>query len=440
MLILFLHGWQSIPGGVKPTYLKDHGHTVLNPALPDDDFTAALAIAQTEFDKHRPDIIVGSSRGGALAMNLEAGETPLVLLCPAWKQYGTAKTIRANSTILHSRADDVIPFADSEELVRNSRLPAYTLMETGNDHRLADPDSLEMMLEACRKSVEAPIIISRSFAEVISGFKSYMRNRLCGIVYAESNGQKKPRFEIGSGFVIEARGLYVLVTAGHVFERIARLHQDDRLIGVSLVVPSGPRSVAELSLYPEDLATAWYSLSSDFDIAFMCISPDLAQHLKTAGFWAVRRDLPDSLNATPAKRVLVGYGADGAHIHDEEVLFVVENNAVRPRIKSQLGAVPFKMVGLKDSASEDGVNFHAIPESEDVPTLAGLSGGIVIDVFVNQPIRNYAWVGVQSSQHTKVKDGREVVTKVKFTSSAAVAEMADKYASEILGEGCGAEG
>ena len=34
MTILFLHGWQSTPDGVKPTYLKDHGHTVFNPSCP----------------------------------------------------------------------------------------------------------------------------------------------------------------------------------------------------------------------------------------------------------------------------------------------------------------------------------------------------------------------------------------------------------------------
>jgi hypothetical protein len=33
MKILFLHGWTSTPGGKKPSFLKDHGHTVLNPAL-----------------------------------------------------------------------------------------------------------------------------------------------------------------------------------------------------------------------------------------------------------------------------------------------------------------------------------------------------------------------------------------------------------------------
>ncbi len=63
MRILFLHGWQSTPGGTKPTYLKDHGHTVLNPALPDDDFEEAVRIAQEAFDQHHPDVVVGSSRG-----------------------------------------------------------------------------------------------------------------------------------------------------------------------------------------------------------------------------------------------------------------------------------------------------------------------------------------------------------------------------------------
>ena len=31
MKILFLHGWQLVPGGVKPTYLAQHGHEVINP-------------------------------------------------------------------------------------------------------------------------------------------------------------------------------------------------------------------------------------------------------------------------------------------------------------------------------------------------------------------------------------------------------------------------
>ena len=56
MKILFLHGWQSVPGGVKLTYLKDHGHEVINPKLPDEVFAEAVRIAQVEFDKHWPDV------------------------------------------------------------------------------------------------------------------------------------------------------------------------------------------------------------------------------------------------------------------------------------------------------------------------------------------------------------------------------------------------
>jgi len=148
MKILFLHGWQSTPGGIKPTYLKDHGHEVLNPALPDDDFDAAVRIAQAEFDRGKPDVVVGSSRGGALAMNISPGSTPLVLMCPAWKHWGTARAVKPGTALLHSRADETIPFADTEELVRNSGLPSGSLIVVGHEHRLADPESLAKMLEA----------------------------------------------------------------------------------------------------------------------------------------------------------------------------------------------------------------------------------------------------------------------------------------------------
>ena len=150
MRILFLHGWHSVPGGVKPTYLKDHGNEVLNPALNDDDFDAAVRTAQAEYDQHQPDVIVGSSRGTAIALNINSRDTPLVLLCPAWKNWGIATTLKPNSLILHSRSDEVIPFADSKELIASSGLSPETLIEIGKDHRLADDESLSVMLWACK--------------------------------------------------------------------------------------------------------------------------------------------------------------------------------------------------------------------------------------------------------------------------------------------------
>jgi hypothetical protein len=149
MRILFLHGWISVGGGVKPTYLRDHGHEVLNPALLHEDFPAALRIAQDIFDQHRPPVVVGSSRGGAIALAMNSGDAKLLLLCPAWKKYAPPIRAKPGTVILHSRADDVVPFADSEDLVRLSGLPASALIELGSDHRLADPEPLAAMLREC---------------------------------------------------------------------------------------------------------------------------------------------------------------------------------------------------------------------------------------------------------------------------------------------------
>jgi hypothetical protein len=146
--VLYLHGWNSVVGGVKPTYLRSHGHEVVEPALDHEDFEAALRTAQAAFDQHQPDVVVGSSRGGAVAIDINSGSARLVLICPAWKKWGAAKTVRPGTRILHSRADDVVPFGDSVELLSKSGLPASALIEVGQDHRLADPEPLEALLRA----------------------------------------------------------------------------------------------------------------------------------------------------------------------------------------------------------------------------------------------------------------------------------------------------
>ena len=145
MKILYLHGWNSVVGGVKPTYLRSHGHEVIEPALDHDDFQSALNTAQATFDQHQPDVVVGSSRGGAVAMNLKSGSARLVLICPAWKKWGAVKTTKPGTVILHSRVDDVVPFEDSVELLSKSGLPETSLIEVGRDHRLADPEPLEAL-------------------------------------------------------------------------------------------------------------------------------------------------------------------------------------------------------------------------------------------------------------------------------------------------------
>jgi hypothetical protein len=90
-------------------------------------------------------------------MNINSGEARLVLHCPAWKKWGMVRTVKPGTVILHSRADDVVPFAHSEELLCNSGLPATALVGVGNDHRLADPEPLDRMLRACEGALRGPI-------------------------------------------------------------------------------------------------------------------------------------------------------------------------------------------------------------------------------------------------------------------------------------------
>jgi len=102
-------------------------------------------------------------------MNINSGDARLVLHCPAWKKWGTAKSVKPGTVILHSRADDVVPFTHSDELVKNNGLPASALIEVGNDHRLADQESLEAMLTACHTNRAAKRVAQQERRMTIIG-------------------------------------------------------------------------------------------------------------------------------------------------------------------------------------------------------------------------------------------------------------------------------
>ncbi|HEV3121340.1 MAG TPA: hypothetical protein VGY53_05535 [Isosphaeraceae bacterium] len=152
MRILYLHGLYSKPGGTKPTFLQGRGYEVLNPALGDEDFAESVRIAQEAFDAGRPRVVVGSSRGGAVAMNIDSGTVPLVLVAPAWNRWGTATTVKHQTIVLHSERDDVVPFADSRALVEVSGLDPSALVVVGADHNMVDDAALEALVAAIKRA------------------------------------------------------------------------------------------------------------------------------------------------------------------------------------------------------------------------------------------------------------------------------------------------
>jgi alpha-beta hydrolase superfamily lysophospholipase len=148
MKTLYLHGLHSKPGGVKPTFLRAQGHEVLNPALPDEDFAESMRRAQKAFDEGRPGLVVGSSRGGAVAINLAAHQVPVILIAPAWKRWGSTTRATLQTIIIHSANDEVIPIGDSRELVAASGLPPDALIVAGADHNMTDAEAFAALREA----------------------------------------------------------------------------------------------------------------------------------------------------------------------------------------------------------------------------------------------------------------------------------------------------
>lgn len=142
MKVLFLHGLESKPGGSKAQYLEGLGHTVFNPALPKHDFEESVYIAQEYIDNEAPDVIVGSSRGGAVAMAANPRGARMVLIAPAWRRFDVKPGVPPGTIILHCIEDDLVYYEDSEELANANLIPC------GMNHRMSDIDALEALGKA----------------------------------------------------------------------------------------------------------------------------------------------------------------------------------------------------------------------------------------------------------------------------------------------------
>jgi len=151
--IMFLHGREGTPEGTKPTFLKECGYKVIAPALPKVNWELSMRRAEDCFRNFQPDIIVGSSRGGAIAAALEVGwwDTPKILIAPAWTKFSVASPlINESTTILHCLEDDLVAYADSEELVRDY---GCTLISCGQNHRMSDTAALEQLEQSISRRI-----------------------------------------------------------------------------------------------------------------------------------------------------------------------------------------------------------------------------------------------------------------------------------------------
>lgn len=159
--VLFLHGLESKPGGSKHRYLSERFDAMcpeldtssaqeLKPmmigkstpkreGIRDIAFARPMVSARAAIAEHKPDVIVGSSFGGAVLLRLlhEGGwGGPAVFLAGAGVKLTKYKSLppQTKAVLYHGAADDVVDCRDSLTLQENSEKAVCFLIQ--DDHRL----------------------------------------------------------------------------------------------------------------------------------------------------------------------------------------------------------------------------------------------------------------------------------------------------------------
>lgn len=135
----FIHGLEGSPQGAKPRFLAQHFDTT-TPSMDTSDLEGAIATQAAALAASEPDVLVGSSFGGAVALSLlDRGlwRGPTVLLAAAAARLGVPNRIPAGvtATVVHGTSDVVIPIEDSRALAASG--DRVRSVEVDDDHRLS---------------------------------------------------------------------------------------------------------------------------------------------------------------------------------------------------------------------------------------------------------------------------------------------------------------
>jgi predicted esterase len=142
----FIHGLESHPQGSKARFLAEH-FDATTPSMNTRDLagaieTQAMALRAASDAGRGPDVLIGSSFGGAIAVALLARgiwRGPTLLLAQAAAKVGIHDPLPEGVaiTIVHGLRDEVVPIEDSRLLARTGTAGLVLLEEVDDEHRLA---------------------------------------------------------------------------------------------------------------------------------------------------------------------------------------------------------------------------------------------------------------------------------------------------------------
>lgn len=138
--VQFAHGLESSPQGIKAQYLARH-FQALTPAMDTGDFPACVALQASELARFQPDVLIGSSFGGAVALELlrrGLWRGPTLLIAQAGVKLGVCEALPAGVPVLlvHGTRDEVVDPEHSRRLARTGTPALVRLHELDDAHRL----------------------------------------------------------------------------------------------------------------------------------------------------------------------------------------------------------------------------------------------------------------------------------------------------------------
>jgi ribA/ribD-fused uncharacterized protein len=162
--VQFIHGLESNPQGTKARFLAAH-FDALAPAMDTRSLEGSIATQAAALEAFRPDVVVGSSFGGAVTVALLARGVwrgPTVLLAPAAAKLGVDNRLpgEVTATVVHGVDDDIVPLADSRALVAGTAPARVTLREVPDGHRLqtlVESGSLAALVRETHARAQAPL-------------------------------------------------------------------------------------------------------------------------------------------------------------------------------------------------------------------------------------------------------------------------------------------